>query len=606
MIWEYKGTWRCNVMGKTDLDSVLKEYGELHELLCDYDQEQCFIDRIYSILQDVINELPDGSKIGFRPYGDQSEWLLQNFDFSRVEVVGVFDRCVDCDICQGFPVYEISNDHADEVDIFIMTSYNYRHEITTELRKSGCKVLDIYESLEQRGIRLLSSPEKYRKGAHNILHAFLTKWKNADEGKKEEAFRELLTAACEAKDFYLLEELCRDSETEYEWVKKIKDQYERLHASLRDAVGKRRQKDIVMYWLDAIPHQWRTYFAGLHKLAETGLCFEQAYSCTPYTHQASRAIFSGLLPLSDCEKSLEQIGRENSGLIQYLENRDYKIRHIGHDAPTYEEGCLQREYSMNTNKDTSCNDILWRTVCEMIGADAPVFLIAHFVVETHPPMLCAALEQLNYVVEDHNYLPQFRVSADYIDKRVMYYYGILKGNDRLQIFMSDHGEHTTKRFPDRYWSQHKLHACCFAVGKGICPQREKRIFFYTRFEQLIRWMIEPDRNRYEDCLSEYALFQDTDIYSEMLANRFIRKGRAQYALAYRGALDGKYKYAVNAIGQEFFYQIVDDKDIEVKKEDAPEIFQRLMEQAGSDFPDLSGYEKYRFVPRLYEAAKREG
>lgn len=373
-------------MGKTDLDSILKEYRELHDLLCDYDQEQQLIDQIHDRLQEAIYELPDGTKVGLRPYGDQSEWLLQTFDFGRVEVVGVFDRRVDCDICQGFPVYDMSNDRVNDVNLFIMTSYNYRHEITEELRELGYQVFDIYESLEMRGMELLSSPEKYRKGAHNILHAFLTKWKNADEGKKEGAFRELLTAVCEAKDFYLLDELCRDLETKYEWVQKIKNQYERLYACLRNAVGKRRQKDLVMYWLDAIPHQWRAYFAGLHKLAETGLCFEQAYSCTPYTHQASRAIFSGLLPLSDCEKSLEQIGRENSGLIRYLEDRDYKIRHIGHDAPTYEEGCLQREYSINTNKDTSCNDILWRTVCEMVGTDAPVFLLIYVLCKGEIPL----------------------------------------------------------------------------------------------------------------------------------------------------------------------------------------------------------------------------
>lgn len=70
-------------------------------------------------------------------------------------------------------------------------------------------------------------------------------------------------------------------------------------------------------------------------------------------------------------------------------------------------------------------------------------------------------------------------------------------------------------------------------------------------------------------------------------------------------MDGKYKYAVNAIGQEFFYKIVDDSDIEMKQEDAPETFQKLAEQAGRDFPDLTIYEKYKFVPRLYEAAKKE-
>ncbi|MFG6340126.1 MAG: LTA synthase family protein [Lachnospiraceae bacterium] len=592
-------------MGQVDLDCLLQAYNKLHGLLCDYDQEQRLIDQIYQSLQEAVDELPEGAVIGFRPYGDQTDWMIRNFDFSHVRVAGIFDKNVYSKSSQGVAVYEMSEHRALDVDIYIMTSFNWRDEITSELKAEGHCVFDIYEKLEQRGFKLSASPEKFEKGSHVILNKYRNEWKKAGGNKKEEALRKLMTAACEAKDFYMLKELCREWSAVYGWVKRVEEQYKEFYALLRNLMGKRTQRDIIVYWLDAVPYKWRGFFKGLQELSETGHCFHQAYTCTPYTHQSLRAIFSGLLPLNDCEASLEKIGNKNSELIQYLEEKNYKVLHIGHDAPVYEECCIQKDYSVNTSKEASCNAVLWRALCEIAASDVPVFLIAHFVVETHPPMICAELEQLNYVVEEDNYLPQFRIASNYIDKRVMYCHALMSGKACVQIFMSDHGEHTTNQFPDRYWGQHRLHACCFVVGREIQAKKESRIFSYTKFKEFIKWLVEPERNAYEDCLSEYAVFQDTDIYSEFLANRFINRGKAQQALAYRGALDGVYKYVMNAVEQKFFYQIIDDRDVEVRREEAPDSFERLERIAGTDFPDLSIFEKFRFVPRIYEAARKE-
>ena len=49
------------------MDQLRQKYDELHGLLCDYDQEERYIELIHKTVQETINELPQGSRIGMRP-----------------------------------------------------------------------------------------------------------------------------------------------------------------------------------------------------------------------------------------------------------------------------------------------------------------------------------------------------------------------------------------------------------------------------------------------------------------------------------------------------------------------------------------------------------
>lgn len=585
----------------SDLDILLEKYDELHDLLCDYNQEEKYIERIHNTIQKAIDELPSDSKIGIRPCGDQSKWLISNFDFSNVKIAGIFDKNIMSETFCGFHVYKTDSKEAQDVDVFIMTSYNWRNEIVSDIEKDKKKVLDIYNYLEQNNIELNASADKYIKGTHNILHDYWMEWKIDKDN--EQALKNYLTAVCEAKDFFRLENICSRYERKYSFLKDIKRVYNEFYGLLKKLIAKRNdKKDIIIYLIDAVPYKWRYFFENLEKLSEQGISFSNAYTSTPYTHHTLRAMFSGYISLDDVEKTLEKIGYDNSELMKYLIDKNYQVYQIGHDSTKKSTRSMQEEYVINMDKDTSCNTVLWETICRMLESEKPVFYIAHFVVETHPPMICAELDKLNYLVNEDNYMKQFAVSAKYIDRRVMYYHDVMKGGNKIQIYMSDHGEHIT-HFPERYWMQNKLHACFFVSGRHLKPGCENRIFSYMKFKELVKWLIEPEKYDYEKCLSEYALFQDTDIYSEMLADSFIRRGSAEYALGYRGALDGFYKYAVNRLGREFFYMISEDRDIEIDKGEAPEKYNYLKKISGTYFPDLTVYEKFKYVKKLYAAVK---
>lgn len=586
-----------DIVEESDLDILLEKYEELHSLLCDYNQVEMFVGQIHEIIQEAIYELPEGTKVGFRPLCMPTRWLIENFDFSHVKIVGIFDIDKVLHFAfKGIPILEPSSEEAQSVDIFIMTSFNEREVIVSDLKQGKQMFLDVYDCLWQKGIQLYAPLDYYIEGCPAILHYYLMRLENTKKEEQETALRELLTVACEEKDFVMLERFCKQYASDYPFACQALEKYREFYALICGMIAKRKQRDIVLYWMDAVPYKWKGYFKKLMDLEKEGLCFEQAYTCTPYTYQTIRAMFSGLLPLSDWQKSMEEVGYGNSELVHWLVDRHYKVCWVGGDVTR----CFEEDFSDYLFINISCNIVLWKILCKMLASSDPVFLVAGFM-ETHPPMFCAELKRMVDVYKTENPLVQFQVSADYLEQRVMYYHKVLRGGKRIQIIMSDHGEHVTNELSKWCWMQNKLHAYCFLMGSGIQSRRESKVFSYLKFTELVKWLVEPEKYDYEDCLSDYAVFQDTDIYSAEATNQFIKSGKADMALAYRGALDGTYKYAVNRMGREFFYKIVDDTDVEIEEGEAMEYFARLRNLAGTVFPDLSSCEKFKYVTRIYEA-----
>lgn len=591
-------------MAKYDLERLLQKYDELHDLLCSYDQEESYIEQIYKTICKIIGALPKGIRIGFRPYGAPTVWLIQNFDFNHVSIIGIFDKSVNGNDQCGIPVYDTESVEIQEVDLFIVTSFNWKSEIIAELEKSHRRVLNIYQELEKNMIYLQASLETYAKGTHTILHDYLMRWKKSDENEKETALKNLLTAACEAKDFYMLNELCEKYKGEYSICRACQQKYNELYELIKKLLERREQKDVLWYWIDAVPYKWKTLFEGLSTLSREGVCFHQAYTATPFTFQSFRTCFSGVLPLDDCERSLEKLGYENSDLLQYLNDNDYIICRIGGRSRMWTEECIQEKFLLDMPEtNISCNTILWSMLCKLIALGKQAFLIAHLVTETHAPVICAEQEKMSDIYIAHDREAQFAISANYIDKRLLWYSKLLRRGQCIQIFMSDHGEHITQQNSDIFWTQQKLHACCFAVGKEIVPKQEEHIFSYVKFKEFIKWLIEPEKYNYEECLTDYAIFQDTDFYSEELINRYIKQGKAERALAYRGVLDGRYKYVINSIGREYFYKIIEDEDVEINKEENIEVFEQFKKITGMYFPNLLVFEKFQHISKIYDSIK---
>lgn len=569
-------------------------YKSLHDILAGFNQEEKFLHNIRKTINNIIEEIPVEKEIILRPYGTTTKWLVNEFDFGQHRV-SCFDKNKDNAMNLGVKIY---NEYSFEIKeaIIINTSFKYRKEIVNELKKEKVKYIDLFDCFEKNNLYLKSNPEEYRMTTHAIPNYYYMRWKN---DKSETRLRELLLALVEAYDFFLLEEVCKETMSEFSFVRDVYTAYckliDEIYLQLR---LRENMNDIIVHWLDAVPYCWMDRLPKISKLVSNGLFFENTYSCTPYTHQTLRAMISGILPLNDFEESIKLIDESSYG-IQWLEKKNYLFKQIGHDGEGV-NSCIEK-YTYNFDKNVSCNYIYWKCIEEIIKSNKPVFLIAHMVVETHPPMVSTKLHDIEYNLSSDNYVLQRDISYKYIDERVIFYKELF--DYRKQIILSDHGEHISK-YPERYWMQNKLHTWCLVLGTEKINVVENRLFPYYNFMKLIDYIINSDEAKYDDIFEDYILFQDTDYYNNSAIDIFIKEGIADYAIAYTGILDSKNKYVVNGIGEEFYYRIENDMDYELEYEQGNIVCEYLKRKLKVKFPDSSGFEMFKYSKKLYEELTR--
>ena len=567
-------------------------YRQLHDCLSKECQEKKFIKNIEESIYDLIKVLPKNKKIILRPYGATTRWLIEKFELGKFDVACYDPKYLNGDAKE---LSFIADAEREENAIFVNTSYNYREQITYQLSKSGKDFLDLYCFFEKRDIFLRTNPEEYRETTHAIPNYFYCKWY---ENKNKVNLKELMIAAIESYDFVLLEKLCREYMDIYDFVEVVWERYLKLKEEISVRLrSESRKKDMIIHWLDAVPNKWLKHLPLIHELANKGIYFENTYSCTPFTHQTLRAMISGILPLSNFEKSMKLIDETSKG-IKLLEQYGLRFIQIGHDGADV-SSCLDK-YTYNFDRNVSCNYIYWKCIEEMINSDTPLFLIAHAVIETHPPMLSTMLLKPNYNLNSGNYEEQRNSSYSYIDERVVYYMKLF--GVKTQLVLSDHGEHISKS-PEMFWMQNKLHTWCLVFATGIAAKKEQRLFPYYNFIDLIRYLITRDESFYEKLFDEYILFQDTDFYNEQVIDSYIKEGIAEYIIAYSGATDGTFKYAINGAGHEFFYKIEDDNDVEMYSENKR--LHYLKEVTLKKFPDTSHYERFEHSKKLYREINKK-
>lgn len=572
-------------------DDVMQRYDELH-YYCNgnMNQEQQLVAAVSDIMNEVIRELPNDKVIALRPLGDTTRWLIDKFDFGGRDVVCV-DKSNEQQEYNGIRVIQPDILNYDEVYV-INTSFVWRDEINQELSAAGAHYADLYQLYENKGLKLRTIPKLYRETTHTILNHYYGEFMY---NKSNENLRKLLTACVEAFDFVLLEKMCREY-SDCRGVSEIYNKYQQLVMSMKMAVEERRMyKDIWIYWMDAVPFKWRKKLPFIERLSNEALSFENVYTTTPYTSQTFKAMFGKLMALDDVEEAISPLN-ENSEGFRYLSEKGYDFCNLGYSSVNPSDLMCDAKYLDNMDVNVSCNYVYWKTFCRMISSSKPVFYIAHTIVETHPPMLCSILKEYNWHIGSQDYNKQIDISYEYIDERVRYWVTMLE--QQTQIILSDHGEHIS-RCPDRMWSQRKIHTWCMVLDKDLERKKEYGLFSYINLLELVKYIL-GDGIRYEELLSKYVSFQDTDFYGEKSVEWAKKNGFEDWFVAGRGAFDGICKYAINGLKHQFFYKVENDEDIEVDYSEHRDEFEKLKEIAGTTFPDVSRLPKFRDSKRLYE------
>lgn len=575
------------------MEEILTRYQELHDLLGAENLGEILCERIRRTFQEAFDAIPPDARVAVRGGGEHTNTLLEEFPLTGKRVVGIFDRKKVADTQCGYPCFAAEELPEAGCDTVIVSSFYYRTEILEELKPLGLRVVDPYGELERQGYPLMYPFDQYAPEHSVVLNHYYLKYLERRDGPEgEKALREVLQAAVELKDFVMLRRICQENAAAgAPFVPLVQAKAEELLEAVRRRLQGRTQRDILVFWTDAVSYYQLPRMPLMKKRSEAGCFFQRAYTHTPFTHQSLSAMFTKLLPIDDYERARQPVSRESSPVIRYLEERGYDAKFIAHL-----KGSMDAPHLIETSRSASCNVKWWTGLERLLSSEKPCFYIFHILEESHEPNISPDLLTFTDTrVKSPRQERQRQTSLAYLDQCLALYNDL--AGDKIQVFLSDHGQYT---FPLPNWSEERLHAYCFALGEGIPAMRVARFFPYRNFERFVKWLVEPDQHSPEDACADEVVFQDTDFYNPSRISLFVRHGIPREGLAVRGVLNYECRYVLNALGEESFFRYREDGTEEPATLGDEGLRAELRRKCGTDFLDISRMELFRHARKLYE------
>ncbi len=578
------------------MEEILALYRELHDVFGTGNLCESFCENIRTTIQEALDAIPPDARTAIRGGGDHTNVLFAYFSLDQKQITGIFDRQVTMDSQCGYPCFPAKELPNAGCGVVILSSFYYQEEILAELRPLGLRIIDPYEELEKQGIELIAPLDQYSPESSLTLNHFYRKYLESRDGPgRNRALHDVLQAAVELKDFVMVRRICAENAAPKDpLLLEVQAKTENLLQTIRRRIQDRKQKDVMVFWTDAVSYYLLPQMPLMLEKSKHSCFFRRAYTHTPFTHQSLSAIFTKMLPIDDYERAKEPVCRENSPLIQYLEDRDYDIKFIAHL-----KNSMDSRYFGETSLSASCNVKWWAGLERWLSSEKPCFYIFHILEESHEPNISPDLQAFTDTRFKSPLQERQRQTAlAYLDQCLALYNEM--AGDTVQVFLSDHGQYI---FPLPNWSEERLHAYCFALGKDIPERTVSRFFPYRNFDCFAKWLVEPEKYPLEDVCADEVIFQDTDFYNPVRISLFIRHGIPKEGLAIRGVLNDTCRYTVNALGEETFFRYAEDGTEEPAVLEDPRLRAELQKKCGTNFLDIYQLDRFQHTRKLYEYLK---
>lgn len=362
-----------------------------------------------------------------------------------------------------------------------------------------------------------------------------------------------------------------------------------LLENMKEKLQQRKQKDIVLFWMDAVSFDEAGEMTYLNKMKEKSLSFSNAFTNMPYTNSTLRAVFCKKRAVADQSYKIEKINSNSSEMISYLKENDYHIKVISQSfIKSFDEEKEPEYYD-------AASISFWNVLQYMLSDDEKLFILAHALEETHAPWLSLKITSLENREEMAHY------GRQELDEQ-MEFYGSFFGKDVMQIFMSDHGWQAGD-----FLRIHHIHMDFY--HRDIIPQKIDEMFSVLDFYPLIRQLIEEKKMDPEAFRREYVPIENLDRYNaadikSMFKNKTLDLIRA---FGYMGVISKNEIYVRFSVGNEYQHnrdntnwrpllvlesEIENDKNLEV-----------LRKEAGIYPPEILEEEKFASSRYLYELHK---
>lgn len=526
----------------------------------------------------------------------------------------------------------ISQMEEDSTEDILLITQKDHVRISMELEREGLMIRDLYDYFATHGLELLHeyylvSNEKYFDAAGKVdedswqnnryetLFYDKRKYRTAQNKAQEEYYLErVIFDDYYMRDFangeiYLKEYLGRktDAVAEYE---AFFSEVSGLLLELRQVIARKKEKDIVMYWLDAFSYEEDAKLLYWHSVNKDALVFKRSFAINNVTRNIIRALFCQKMPAETLGKSKQT---EDAPLIDMLAERGWKFQYYGIErvfAKKYTRTVAEEEYHLVSSES------YWKMVCDMAESAEPAFRLIHLM-GMHPPYLSAEIDGERFIPLHDAYCSpgeeiqkarkQQRISAmQYEDRQLAFYDTLI--NVQAAIYFSDHGciEYTT----DNYAVLH--HNILKVKSERIKPGVNKQIFSPLDFQKLIQKLIGGGAWDLDGISSGYVFLQNFPIYNKDYVKTFYSQTRfEEHMLGYNGIVKDDYIFFYFHAGYDLCYKLQEERIYLMGVNESRDIREQLLKEIRSTdrlLWDFS-HEKFKYSQFLLQvrdaANKRE-
>lgn len=442
-------------------------------------------------------------------------------------------------------------------------------------------VVNLYEVLLNAGFCCFH--EYYER--HEIVrdpYANINRIKHILNNAKEDKYiwiQKLFYLYLEIRDFsYAFKYMDRyidEKYEDYETVQSLKNKIQEFLGEINKSISI-KSGAMAMIWIDSIQYDEATIMPFIAKEMDNSLCFDHAYTVTPYTVPTYFTLFCQKRSVQDGYNIYrkQMIDDDNSSVMKKLHENGYLFLHHGvalglfnNDNCPYGE-LKQTEYDDDTEvrenikigkyksydyAEDICPVVLWNCLRD-IASGRKVFTLGHVVVETHSPFVSGNFEgeYINNITKPNT--SQIDSAREYVDKQMEFYSGIW-GENIKSIFLSDHGKYV--RLKSGKVLNDMTHTFLLVKGPGIRKRHFGGMFSYVDYDKLIELLLSDRTDEVESLARDFVEIEDFDRYGVILApiledeNMNFEK---KTLLGYRGIRAGDDVFMRRSDGKCYYYK----------------------------------------------------
>ncbi len=503
----------------------------------------------------------------------------------------------------------------ENADKLYIVSYTRTIELLHWLWEHGYQAESIYDILENEGIYLqmefyrFFSPlqmspelnlnenleEKSIDGSSLVLYEFYYQKQRLLHSvcmKEQKRLKEKLFFLSLCMKNFLEAENILNTMFEADEFKRCWNEIQQLFSQVREILFLKKEKDIIIYWIDAMSYEESKKLEYLESRRTHSLYFHNAYAETPYTNAVCRSMFCELRQVDDLGYKIKNIDSQNSSLLRDIARQGYEFRIIG----DYLSKLFETKFNQCADicKKSSCSEMLWNLLDQMLRSNRKTVYLVHILEELHSPYLSVRRERFE--------IPYTRISRKEQIKEVdvqLRFYDEMLGDRPYRIYMSDHGSWNDVR--------RKIHIH-FQVFHSSWDEREtEKMFCFLDFSKIMHLLLlGKEINTELICNREYVPIQDVDHYNkEDLKNVLKGIGHLLSFISYKGAVTKEGIYMYFKTGDELYHRWSEEiSDVQMyldgTKEET-EFYKKMRRKIGNFPKELDTEPRFQYAVYTYKA-----